>query len=222
MVMAMSRGYGLLGVGLALVGAVAFFISRGGPPARGVQTLHAGKSAGAPPMASADGQRGAGSSGEVQRLLAELRQRDEMIGALSALANTRATAPSPTVAAAAATELDPMTRAADVLDERMLMSPKNPRAAAAMERELRGITDTQTLGQAKVESLYCGSTMCKVALRADDDMSVNQAMQSLSDRLPKLFGGASIYPSGAGRSAMYLAKSSEELVLDPGGSKSQP
>jgi hypothetical protein len=166
------------------------------------------------PVASTD-EASPGTSEEVQRLRAALRQKDEQLRLLTAQAKVAENTPGQVVAEPPMPEVDPMAKAADLLDERMLTAPADPRKAAEMERALRDVADPIALGEAKLTSLHCGSTLCKVTLSADSPAAINKSMIAMNSHLPKLFGASTVLQLGNGQSAMYVAKSSETLAIEP-------
>ena len=95
------------------------------------------------------------------------------------------------------------------------MASKDPRQVAEAEKALRSLADSSVLGQAKVTSIYCGSSLCRVILKAETDTSVNEAMVAMSSQLPKLFGASSAFRLADGQSALYVGKSSEDLDVEP-------
>jgi hypothetical protein len=176
---------------------------------------HADTQTGTQDPAHPNAEPNAVASEEVQRLRAEVRKRDEMLASL--LAQTRAAkdASAPVVAAPQTPPSHPGDRAVDVLDERMYTAPKDPARAAEMERAIREVAGSPALARAKIASLHCGSTLCKVILTAEngDGGNVNESMAALGSSLPKLFGAAAVHRTSDGESAMYLARSGEDLSM---------
>jgi hypothetical protein len=157
-----------------------------------------------------------GSSEEVQRLRAELRKKDALLDALVSAQKAAADRPAPSMPVAQPEPLDPVARAIDTLDERMLMGPKDPRKIAEMERALKDAVSSSVLGDVKVASMYCGgSNLCKVALSGASDKAVDESISTLSGHLPKTFGASTVLRLSDGQSAIYLAKSSDDLNLEP-------
>ena len=125
---------------------------------------------------------------EVQRLRAELRKRDQMLASL--LAQARASSSdSGSAAGAAPATLPPGDRAIDILDERMFTAPKDPAKAAEMERAIREVASSPALAKAKIASLSCGSTFCKVILTAEAGSDVNQSMADRGLQPPEAVRG---------------------------------
>jgi len=211
----MKRVYFVLG-GLGLVGGVIgaiWGITSTSAPERGRRPETARR-----PLELADSTEGAssGSLEEVQRLRAELRQKDAQLRVLAALPRSAENAPAqPAIAAPQMPDVDPAASAADLLDERMLMAPENPRKAAEMEHALQGVATPSVLGEAKLTSLHCGPTLCKVTLSSESAAAINQSMIAMSSQLPKLFEATTVLPLGKGQSALYLASSGDELNIEP-------
>lgn len=150
---------------------------------------------------------------EVQQLRAALRRKDEQLRLLSAQPKLAESAPSQVVTEPSMPEVDPASKAANLLDERMFMASADPRKAAELERALRDVADPTALGDAKLTSLHCGSNLCKVTLGADSPAVLNQSILAMNSHLPKLFGASTVLELGNGQSAMYVARSSEDLAL---------
>lgn len=176
---------------------------------------YAVSNAGAPEL---DPQRVASSSGtseEIQSLRAELRRKDALLLALASAQKVAADKPTQAVSVPPVDNLDPVARAVDILDERMLMAPKDSRRAAEKERALRDAVGASTLGEAKVASMYCGGAdLCKVTLTAANDRLVDESISTLSGHMPKTFGASAVFRLSDGQSAMYLAQSSEDLDVE--------
>ena len=209
-----KRGH-FVWVGLAAVGTVigaVLWISSTSAPKRG---RRAETASGTPELVSSTDEASTEALEEVQRLRAALKQKDEQLRLLTAQPRVAENAPNQVVAEPPVPEVDPAAKAADLLDERMLMAPADPRKAAEMERALRDVADPTALGEAKLTFLHCGSTLCKVTLSADSPAAINQSMIAMNSHLPKLFGASTVLQLGNGQSAMYVAKSSEDLALGP-------
>jgi hypothetical protein len=196
---------------LGIAGAVRWPTSPGAP------TRSRDTQAQRPPAPSPtnDGE-GSGAIAEVQRLQAELRQKDRLLRALAA-ASAHAAEPAPSPAAeptAPPPALDPAARTADILDERMLLEPKDPAKTAEMERALRSASDPAVLGEARVTSLYCGSTLCRVTIKADQENVANRSVSAMSSELPKLFGASRAFRLDSGERALYVAPSREALAVN--------
>ena len=216
----MKRVYFVVG-GLAVVGSIIGAIqwtrSSSAPersrPAETVRRM--------PEPVDSTEEAGSGTLEEVRRLRAELQQKDELLHALTALPKVAEDAPAQVVAAPPTPDLDPAARTADLLDERMLMAPEEPRKAAEMERALRDVATPTALDQAKLTSLHCGSTLCKVTLSADNEAAINRSMVAMSSHLPKLFGASVVLQLSGDQSAMYVAKSSQDLAIEPANQDKQ-
>lgn len=199
--------------GLAVVGALGASVwgLNALLPATASRTVAALGKSGLGPSQAASGSGTAGVE-EVQRLRAELRQKDALLQALA----KRQAAPLETrgAEAAAAPEeqpLDPVARTIDVLDERLFLAPADARKAAEMEQAVREAIDSATLGDAKVSSLHCTSAMCKLTMTAATPEAMNQSMQSVSGKLSKTITNTLVLDLSNGESALYLAQSSEAL-----------
>jgi len=200
-------------VGLAAAGAVIGAALWMSSTSTRKPNRHPETARGTPELVLSSDEASPGTLEEVQRLRAALRQKDEQLRLLAAQPKVAENAPSQVVAEPPMPELDPIAKAADLLDERMLMAPADPRKAAEMERALRDVADPTALGESKLTSLQCGSTLCKVTLTADSPAAINQSMIAMSSHLPKLFGASTVLPVGNGQTAMYVAKSSEDLAI---------
>ena len=207
---------GLAVVG-SIIGAVQWTRSSSAPersrPAETVRRM--------PEPVDSTEEAGSGTLEEVRRLRAELQQKDELLHALTALPKVAEDAPAQVVAAPPTPDLDPAARTADLLDERMLMAPEEPRKAAEMERALRDVATPTALDQAKLTSLHCGPTLCKVTLSADNEAAINRSMVAMSSHLPKLFGASVVLQLSGDQSAMYVAKSSQDLAIEPANQDKQ-
>ncbi len=168
-----------------------------------------------PELADSTDEASSGDSKELQRLRAELRRKDAMLGALAAAPRAAEAPPAQVSATPPAPDLDPAAHTAEMLDERMFTAPQDPAKAGEMERALRDIVIPGALDQAKASMVHCGSTLCKVSISAETDAAANRSMIAMSSRLPKLFGASVVLQLGKGESAMYLAKSSRDLDLEP-------
>lgn len=167
------------------------------------------------PFPTNDGE-GSGAAAEVQRLQAELRQKDRLLRAMAAV-SARVAEPAPSPApepTAPPPALDPAARTADLLDERMLLEPKDPTKTAEMERALRSASEPSVLGEARVTSLYCGSTLCRVTIKADQETVANRSVSAVSSELPKLFGASRAFRLDSGERALYVAPSREALAVN--------
>jgi hypothetical protein len=213
--------YFVLG-GLAVVGAIIGATQWKRSASAPERSRHAKTGVELTDVAGSSDEVSSGTSEEVQRLRAELRQKNEQIRLLAALPRAAENTPSPVVAEPTAPDTDPAAKAADLLDERMLMAPADPRKAAEMERALRAVADPAALGESKLTSLHCGATLCKVTLSAGSAEAINQSMIAMSSRLPKQFGASTVLQVGKGETAMYVAKSSEDLAIGSPPSEGKP
>jgi hypothetical protein len=202
--------------GMAIVGGVIVAVQWSHSSPASETSRHAGTDLEMPELADSHEEASSGTSEEVGRLRAELRQKDAILRSLlTATSKNAASMPAQPVVAPQMPEMDPATRAIDLLDERMFTAPSDPGKAAEMERALRDVANSPALGEAKVASLYCGSTLCKVTLTAESEVIVNQSMAAMSSHLPKAFGASVVVQPRGGPSAMYLANSSQDLAIEP-------
>jgi len=201
---------GLAAVG-TVVGAVLWITSTSAlERSRRAQTV-----SGTPELVSSTDEASPEALEEVRRLRAALRQKDEQLRLLTAQPKIAENALSQVVAEPPIPDVDPAAKAVDLLDERMLMAPADPRKAAEMEHAIRDVAAPTALGEAKLTFLHCGSTLCKVTLSSDSPAAINQSIIAMNARLPKLFGASTVFQLGNGQSAMYVAKSSEDLAIEP-------
>jgi len=155
-----------------------------------------------------------GTPAELERLRAEIRRKDQLLRAMAA-ASVTPSGPTPSSdRMVTAPSLDPAARTADMLDERLFLGAKDPAKAAEMERALRSIVDPAVLGEATLISLYCGSTLCRVTLKAGAEGIVNRSLAAMSSHLPKLFGASLAFRLGSGERALYVAQSSRDLAVN--------
>jgi hypothetical protein len=101
-----------------------------------------------------------------------------------------------------------------LLDERMFTSTKDPARAAEMERALRAVAAPSALGEAKLTSLHCGSTLCKLTLKATQEPILNESITAMSSEVAKTFGASLAIPIATGERAFYVAQSSQDLSVD--------
>ena len=172
-----------------------------------------------PGLVSGNAATSSGTSEEVARLRAELREKDLRLKSLRSVALSAQARSAEAVQSAntwqQAVESEPPTRAVDVLDERLFMAPKDARRASQMEEAIRMAAQAADLSPAKLISAYCGSDICKITLSAESETEVNQSMERLSTHLPKQFGASAVHELGDGTSALYVAESSEALAIEP-------
>jgi len=159
------------------------------------------------------GAANSNTSEEVARLRAELQQKNAQILSLTAAKQASEIVQNQAQAALPAEELDPAAHAIDVLDERLYTAARDLRIANELERTLREVANSPEVGDAKVSSLYCSSTLCKVTLSATSGVNANRSMSAMAEHLPKTFGAAAVYESN-GQSALYVGKSNQDLTLD--------
>ncbi|MEY2930197.1 MAG: hypothetical protein RL033_946 [Pseudomonadota bacterium] len=202
--------------GLAAVGALGASIwgLNAMMPATAVR---ADAALGKPGLMSSLTASGSGSAGteEVQRLRAELRQKDALLRTLAKRQNAAPEAAGEPAAAPEEQQLDPVARTIDVLDERLHLAPADARKAAEMEHAVREAVDAATLNDAKVSSLYCTGALCKLTMAAPTQESMAQSLQSLSGKLSKTITNTLVLDLSNGESAVYLAQSSEALDVPP-------
>ncbi|HEY5956066.1 MAG TPA: hypothetical protein VIV60_05910 [Polyangiaceae bacterium] len=111
--------------------------------------------------------------------------------------------------------VDFIASASDVLDERMLTAPVDGRSSGEMSRAVQSMIVSSGVRESEVVSTHCGSTMCKIIFRGENDKELEKSSRALSESTPKLFGGAAAYPSGAHEKAFYLAKNGATLNVEP-------
>jgi len=153
-----------------------------------------------------------GASDEVERLRAEIRQKDRLLASLIASQGARGANP-PDSPAPQPAPASPEDRAAELLDERMSSGPRDTAKQSEMEQAVRALTTSQLMGKAKVASLSCGPRLCKVSLTAADQRDLNESMADLGSQLPKLFGAAAVHRLSDGETVMYLARSGDDLAF---------
>lgn len=210
----MKKRYLFAGVVFVVV-AVAGLVRRPTSPRTPLPSRDTQAARSPEPSPKDDGD-GSGSAAEVRRLQAELLQKDRLLRAMVAVsARAAEPAPSPSLEPTAAPPvLDPAARTADLLDERLLLEPKDPRKTAEMERALRVASDPSVLGEAKVTSLYCGSSLCRVTIKADQETVANRSVAAMSSELPKLFGASRAFRLDSGERALYVAPTREALAVN--------
>jgi hypothetical protein len=152
---------------------------------------------------------------EIGRLRTELWNKDEQIRALTARSVAVEPIVSPVQIEQEPARLSPALHACDILDERMVTAPADSRSVREMERELQAIVNGG-LGAAKVDSLQCGGSMCKVTLTAESDSELNRSVEKLVERTPKnMFSGSAAYAHAPGATALYFARNVEDLTVAP-------
>ena len=154
-------------------------------------------------------------SDEVVRLRSELRKSQALVLALaSELKNDEEKPPPHGTAMPTVDEQEP-PRAVDILDERMFTAPQDHAKSAEMERALREVANTTQLSDAKVSSLFCASNLCKLTVSAQTGAALDKSVTALGEHLPKTFGASAVYDLGNGESALYVAKASQDLDVQP-------
>jgi len=177
---------------------------------------HPRSKAEAPELDDRRRESSSGTSEEVRRLRAELRKKDALLAAVLSAQKGAVDTPVPSVPIPPPENSDPVARAIDTLDERMLTGPRDPRRVSELERELKAVVDSSALGDARVASLYCGgSNLCRLTLSGSNDSVVDQSISTLAGNLPKTFGATTVLRLGGGESAIYLAQSSDDLDVEP-------
>lgn len=155
------------------------------------------------------------TSDEVVRLRSELRRSQALVSALaSGLKNDEAKTPPHGTAMPTVDKEEP-PRAVDILDERMFTAPRDQTKSAEMERALREVANATQLGEAKVSSLFCASNLCKITVSAQTGAALDKSVTALGEHLPKTFGASAVYELGNGESALYVAKASQDLDVQP-------
>jgi hypothetical protein len=154
------------------------------------------------------------TSDEAVRLRAELRKSQALVFALaSALKKDEAKTPLQDTAMPTVDEKEPPS-AVDILDERMVTAPRDAKSAE-MERALREAADATELNEARVSSLFCASNLCKITVSAQTGAALDRSVTALGEHLPKAFGASAVYELSNGESALYVAKASEDLDVQP-------
>lgn len=160
----------------------------------------------------------ASAQAEIDRLRTELQRRDFALRTLAA--SSAKFEPAPGAAPAAeqpVSEQDPIVKACDVLDERLMMAPVDGRSTAELDRAVQGMLDASSIPRANVVSTQCGSTMCKVVLRDEDAKQLESNVIRMSGRTPKLFGANIVYSPRSNEKMLYFAKNGEDLSTEATG-----
>jgi hypothetical protein len=208
----MRKIYGI-SLGLVIVGGLAGWLHW---PSLFARSHHGGRPDPAAEPEQPNEASSSGASDEVVRLRAELQQKNALLLALaSAQKKEEAKSPSQGGAMPTVDEKETVSRAVDILDERMFTAPRDQAKAAEMERALRELADTAQLSEAKVSSLYCGSTLCKITVSAQTNAALNRSITALGEHLPKTFGASAAYELSNGQSALYVAKANQDLDVQP-------
>lgn len=108
--------------------------------------------------------------------------------------------------------VDPVRLERAAFDARLADAPQNPREALRLRAELEPILQPGLL-QGTAATLVCGSTMCRIDFADADDDNTNRALTAVAERLPKSFGGSTVYPTGNGERSLYVARNSSDLRL---------
>jgi hypothetical protein len=111
--------------------------------------------------------------------------------------------------------LDAIQIACRTLDVRMFEVPVDARQAEALQTSLKQILTAETLGSSKLQSLECGSVICKLELRAESEADVNASVENLSGQLGKNFPTAAYYRTASGERAIYVGTAAADLGVDP-------
>lgn len=157
-------------------------------------------------------------SSELERLRAELQTKNRVIRELTAQGVAKDATLAATVATTAAEKTAAMEKARqsatdaarEVLDGRL----ESGGAAADLDRALDGI-DASKLGPARIASRRCGGSLCRLELTADSTAAMNTSLEALVERLPKTFGATTVYDTPDGARAVYLARTSDDLTIEP-------
>jgi len=120
----------------------------------------------------------------------------------------------PAPATAPVVPADPALHPREVLDQRMFSGPPNVGEAKRLESALRSIVASATTTDTAVD-VACGSTICRVDLTARDNAVVEKSAVALSQRLPKSFPSAVVFPGPDGERSIYLAKNFADLAIEP-------
>jgi hypothetical protein len=189
-------------LGLALGGAALWARARAVTPA-------------APPPVEAAAPS---DSSELERLRAEHQTKNRVIRELTAQGVAKDATLAATVATTAAEKTAAMEKARqsasdaarEVLDGRLEAGA----AAADLDRALDGL-DASKLGPARIASRRCGGSLCRLELTADSPAAMNTSLEALVERLPKTFGATTVYDTPDGARAVYLARTSDDLAIEP-------
>ena len=167
------------------------------------------------PRTQATAQTEATTASELVRLHAEVRNKDALIGVLAAAAQTRTPDASAEaqVAETPPAASDQEAQAVDALDERLYMAHTDPRRAAELEQALRGALNSVELTDVKIASLHCAPTLCKLALAAESQASINKAVEDTLKEVSKLFQSTVGLPLGSGQFSLYLGRTSQDTAL---------
>jgi hypothetical protein len=161
----------------------------------------------------------AGTREELRRLRATLKQKDAQILELAmrsaAVAAERVEPadehPSPEAPAA----VDPAVQACDTLDERLFAAPADSRRSEELRQALSGILQGDGVGQAKVSTTHCSGRMCKVSLTGETAEAATGSAGAIMGKLPKLFAASIVYQPKPTERAIYVARSSDDLAINP-------
>lgn len=172
------------------------------------------------PGAEQQGQRSAANTAdEVTRLRGELKRKDELVRTLIAANAARASASEAAEQqvtgsrASASPELPPPPQPTDLLDERLMTASKDPHQTAELDRALRESLNRLSFGDAKIASLECAASLCKVVFTANTPNGSGNAADSTAGKLPKVFASTVSYRLDEQRTAMYLGRSSGDVEV---------
>jgi hypothetical protein len=166
-----------------------------------------------------DPQSGTNVDDEVARLRGELKRKDELVRTLIAASAARASASEAAEqqvtgsAASPGAELPAPVQPTDLLDERLLTAPKDPRLTAELDGALRESLNHLSFGDAKIASLECAASLCKVVFSANTPNGSGSAADSTTGKLPKVFASTVSYRLDDQRTAMYLGRSSADVEV---------
>ena len=110
--------------------------------------------------------------------------------------------------------VEPSAKARETLDQRMAEAAPDAANTTRMEQAIEAVLASGVLGATSAEKA-CGATLCRVDLANDDAPQLNQAINALSERIPKLFVRSLVIPSRNGERAFYLTTDSRALDLAP-------
>lgn len=156
-----------------------------------------------------------GESDEVQRLRADLQNKDRIIRELVAQGAAKDVSNAALAAAAARppAKEEALEHARAVLDER-LAAPNVAGSAPELERALAAVLEPSVLGATRVTSRRCNGAMCRVTIAADSPAAMNASLEATMERLPKVFAGTAVYDAEDGTRALYVARSNDDLAIE--------
>lgn len=127
----------------------------------------------------------------------------DLRGALLRAALTAPSEPEPSDAFAAASARQ------ELLDRRMAAAPANPELTNHLQQVLDGALPSDV-----THSLNCGGGMCRVELSRSSG-ALDPTVETLVDKLPKLFAASVVLATGATRRAIFVATDSSLLRVAP-------